>query len=320
MDFLTDEEKLLYSTFFPFYYQRAALVWSTKKRFVHYSSADTVMKIVKNREIWLRKASCMNDFMEIEWGKYTLTQAYESDSGERFKRAFDDAFPNVRLDVEGNFNNWLLHLTDTYFACLSEHNDHEDLMGRLSMWRAYGGATGVAVVVHSAPFILPAQASLGFWSSPVAYLSVEDLKKQMDLIASTISANRKTLAGIGAETAANHLFNIFRYAVLCNKHPGFGEELEWRIVYSPRLGRSNHLKQDVVSIGGVPQLIYKLPLRDAPDHGLTGITPDLLLDRVIIGPTEYPDAIRDAFVSLLVDGEISNPHDKIFVSNIPLRR
>ncbi|MFX6945320.1 hypothetical protein ABTH53_19890, partial [Acinetobacter baumannii] len=40
----------------------------------------------------------------------------------------------------------------TFITSLSEHADSEDEYGRLSMWRAYGGRAGVALVLNNAAF------------------------------------------------------------------------------------------------------------------------------------------------------------------------
>lgn len=37
--------------------------------------------------------------------------------------------------------------TRTYITCLSEHLSNEDNYGRLSMWRAYGHSTGIALII-----------------------------------------------------------------------------------------------------------------------------------------------------------------------------
>ena len=50
---------------------------------------------------------------------------------------------------------------------------------------------------------------------------------------------------------------------------------------------SKRLEQDVKIINGVPQIIYKIPLFNALEEGLDGIEIPQILDRIIIGPSEY---------------------------------
>jgi hypothetical protein len=110
------------------------------------------------------------------------------------------------------------------------------------------------------------------------------------------------------------------YAALCTKHPGFAEEREWRVIYCPSLERSSYLINDIQAIRGAPQPIYRIPLKDIPEEGFINVEIPVLLERVIIGPTQYPLAMRKAFTTLLLDLGFDNAAAKVFVSDIPLRR
>ena len=76
---------------------------------------------------------------------------------------------------------------------------------------------------------------------------------------------------------------------------------------------------EVKVIGGTPQLIYKIPLKDIPGEGLIGVEIPQILDRIIIGPTEHPIVARQAFVKLLERSGVAEASQKVFVSEIPLR-
>ena len=47
------------------------------------------------------------------------------------------------------------------------------------------------------------------------------------------------------------------------------------------------IAHEVIAVNGIPQSVYKLPLENITEVGLVARIPDLL-DRVIIGPTEFP--------------------------------
>jgi hypothetical protein len=115
------------------------------------------------------------------------------------------------------------------------------------------------------------------------------------------------------------MFNVLRFAAYCTKHPGFREELEWRVIYSPSFELSETISHEIVSIDGVPQRIYKIPLIDAPEKGLDGADIPQFFDRIIIGPTDYPIAIRDAFETALHTAGVEDPAERIVVSDIPIR-
>jgi hypothetical protein len=86
-----------------------------------------------------------------------------------------------------------------------------------------------------------------------------------------------------------------------------------------RLHNSPYLEKELQVINGVPQTIYKIPLKDIPAIGLTGMEIPSLIHRVIIGPTQYPIAVRKAFVTLLLDAGVADAEKRVWFSQIPLR-
>ena len=38
------------------------------KYFAYYTTADTAYKIIKNKEIWMRNSSLLNDYKEVKFG------------------------------------------------------------------------------------------------------------------------------------------------------------------------------------------------------------------------------------------------------------
>jgi hypothetical protein len=64
----------------------------TNQRFVYYTTADTAVKIIKNKEIWMRKSHLMNDYREIEHGFDCLHKAYKN-HGSKMRSIFDAMFP-----------------------------------------------------------------------------------------------------------------------------------------------------------------------------------------------------------------------------------
>ena len=117
-----------------------------------------------------------------------------------------------------------------------------------------------------------------------------------------------------------YLVGALNVAAISTKHPGFAEENEWRVIYAPWLNSSESVESQIVEIGGLPQRVQKIRLYDQPEVGLTGIAPRDLLKRVIIGPTEHPYVLFDAFVEELSQAEVEDPDSKVIVSDIPIRR
>jgi Protein of unknown function (DUF2971) len=323
IDQLDETQIRTWKLFHPVAFERTSEAISRQLRFVHYTSADTAMRIFQGKEVWMRKSSCMNDFMEIEHGFNCLHAAYKSEK-DRFTSVLEGIFPGFCAKLEGLIDGWLPHFrSDTYIACISEHGDEstgdeEDQMGRLSMWRAYGGVTGVAIVMNGGAFLRPSDA-LKAYASPVAYLSAADFTFEFRRLVDGFENEKGFLGAMGEDAVLDSIFHAFRYAILCTKHPGFREEREWRIIYSPTYLQSDRLISDVQSIGGTPQPIFKIPLKNVPEEGLVGIEMPELIERVIIGPTQYPVAIMEALLSLMKAAGVPDAANKIIVSDIPIR-
>src|SRR5882762_5813644 len=163
---ISPEQERLLRVFHPYALDQLMNVASNGTRFVHYTSAEVAMNILRTKEVWMKNASCMNDFMEVEYGLDSLRKAY---SATDFKSVLDQVFNGITGEIENLFNGWTPYFrTDTYLSCVSEHLDQEDLFGRLSMWRAYGGTTGVALVLNNSVFLNPSTSNLNVYSSPVA--------------------------------------------------------------------------------------------------------------------------------------------------------
>ncbi len=287
---------------------------------MHYTRADTAMSIIQKKEVWMRNALVMNDFQEIAWGQQSFIQAWNSDKGTALRTALDSIDPTIVQTLAHHLPNAEIELRfSTYLTSLSEHDPREDVRGRLSMWRAYGTENGVALVLRNTPFLVETDA-LGAYSAPVWYATPGDMVEEFGRLASKIAAAKDQLRDVPSEELAGALLQMHRFALLTTKHPGFAEEREWRIVHSPDYRRSEVLGDRVVTAGGVLQRIFTLPLRNDPDRGLHGAAVPDILDRVIIGPSRYPQVVYDAFVRLLLEAKVPDAQSRVVVSDIPLRQ
>jgi hypothetical protein len=316
-------DKRLWKIFFPFAAEREDLAASRKTRFAYYTRAETATSILKTRRIWMRKSMCMNDFMEVQHGLQCLASTvYRTDVGKRFAVVLDQLFEGLWSETEKLLNDCTWHLrTDTYFTCVSEHKVEEDTLGRLSMWRAYGGTNGVALVMNNAPFQAQAPSDvLKIYASPVAYFDAERFEEKFGEAVTNIEKEADLVRQQNREDVKARIFRVLAFAAVCTKHPGFAEELEWRVIHFPWWESSDHMTKEIEVVQGVPQPVYKIPLEDIPEKGLWGITIPALFDRIIIGPTRDPLAMREAFAELLAKAGVEQPYNKIFLSNIPLRQ
>lgn len=162
-------------------YKRTDDVLSNHIRLAHYTTESTLMQIIRNKEIWLRNTSRMNDSMEIKYGVNGLAKALAENGNTGSFRSFlmyvfdgdtsyVDRISNI-ISERGYIDHYI-----TYIACLSEHhmqpNDHENKYGRLSMWRAYGNPSGVSLLFKEIERILTA-----LWHTDAIWNTDDDMYK-----------------------------------------------------------------------------------------------------------------------------------------------
>lgn len=306
--------------FFPFYTRRAAEVQAAGGRFAYYTTAATAADILRSATIWMRQPGVMNDAHEVLHGSRCLAQSYQGADGEVLRRTLDECFPGLSEEIQALLPQMFDGIyTDSYLTCVSEHVAADDRHGRLSMWRAYGASSGVAIVLNGAPMFTSSSA-LGAYSSPVFYGHTDKYGEEFRSLGDGVAREALLLIEAGRDVVKNAVLLMMRYATLCTKHPGFAEEREWRVIASPLLHSTPHITAHVETVGGVPQQLLKLKLKDVPKEGLTGISIPSLVNRIIIGPCAQPYVTRMAMVQLLGDAGVERPWERVFDSDIPLRQ
>ena len=295
-------------------------VFQTGKRLVHYTSAEAAYRIISGKQIWLRNAQMMNDFSEIQHGINCLIAAWASPNGLALQEMLNRIKEGLRDELAQLFDGHAEGLRiGTFNTALSEHEDDEDELGRLSMWRAYGGHAGVALVLNNTAFA-PETDEMHVFSSPVFYQDIPRFVEWFQGWTAALLAAEDYLHELGADDVRNWLFTVFRSFALCTKHPGFAEEREWRVFYSPLFeGASDWVEQSIEIVHGMPQHVMKLHLKDNAEKDITGVAPPTLVNRVIIGPCDNPIQIRASIGEAMQGAGIENPLQKMWMSLIPLR-
>ena len=291
-------------------------------RFVHYTSAESALKIITSKRLWMRNTTCMADYREVQHGHEILVR-YFSDTERRdsFVQSLEQCSPGSATDAMTLFDQWLYDIRSyTYIASVSEHSNQEDQHGRLSMWRAFGD-TNVARValVIKVPHYSAGQDALKVIYSPVAYLDEKGVHITLATIIQNVCNDVSFLATISREQLVANIFNMFVAVVTCVKHEGFHEEREWRIIYSPNRHPSALIDSSMETVRGVPQVVYQLPLDAARSDALADLDLCRILDRLIIGPSSYPWVMYDGFVKALTAAGVTDAHNRVVVSGIPIR-
>ncbi len=308
--------------FFPHQLKKNKQLISGEFKFVQYTSAQAAMNFIEKAEVWLRNSLCMNDYLEIEHGRDCLIKAFHSEStGKCFKKLLLKIDPDLESKLVEYFDGWISKfIYNTYLTCISEHPATEDRFGKLSMWRAYGGRHSVAIVINSQALIREPENNI-FEAElmPVIYQDESGFEKDLKELTDRIEKNLDFIKTLGKENIFNYLFTVFKHVVFTIKHPGFSEEREWRVIYNPSYNKSKYVVEEVVCIKGVPQRIYKIPIKNIPEEGFTGFEIPDLIDKIIIGPSDNQIILGDAFSSILRNAGCEAPEKRIRYSGIPLR-
>jgi hypothetical protein len=290
-------------------------------RFVHYTSAENALSIIRTKRLWMRNATCMADYREVQHGFDILARFFSDKSRlDAFTKALDKCAMGAATEAINSFNRcWNDIREHSYISSISEHLATEDAHGRLSMWRAFGNNSARVALVMRLPAQSGGAIALNLMFSPVAYLTEAEVHGVMSEVVKNVESNSDFLAGINRAMVVNYVFTMLLAGVTCLKHEGFGEEREWRAVYSPNRLPSALMESSTEVIAGVPQAVHKIPLDSKVSPVLSELDLVSMFDRLIIGPSQYSRAMHHAFTIALTDAGVADAGSKIVESRIPIR-
>lgn len=288
----------------------------------HYTSVETLEKILKNEELWLSNPLFMNDLDEMRFG-LTRGKAFFDQTDLESVCGIDGSAADQLRD---HFNRYYAeyesrHALNVYVLCLSKHApDNTD--GILSMWRAYANNGSGAAVVFDTNALGPLVMDSPLILTPVRYASnVERLQWLERKIADWCAIIAKGNIPIDLlYIPAYYLFSIILIFALSSKHVGFQEEHEWRLIYMPDRDEKDLLTDKfhyTVGARGVePKLILKIaPLDGAiPSFTFSDILHSILLEPSISSPLAGASVVR--MLEKLDKGYLTQ---KVRSSTIPLR-
>ncbi|WP_443652196.1 DUF2971 domain-containing protein [Dialister invisus] len=312
--------KKLDKIFYCDYHKRVEEIKKSTNKLVHYTSASAGLKILQNKEIWMRRVSCMNDFSEVQHGKdlfIDLWKNTERDIIQKLTSLFGDngdVFNEVMGELEDISEFDILR---SYITCFSEHLESEDKYGRLSMWRGYGKGTGIALVLKKDIFYSEYDA-IDITTSPVAYLNKDDIKDKFISLVTDLEENKQKIdfKNIQRDDLHDFLIEWLEILILSIKHPAFCEEKEWRVI---SFENAKGIKKDIIDLNGMPQPVQKIPLSEKLQTDGDEFSVNEILDHIIIGPTQYAIPIYQALVEELEKLNVENAKGKVIFSDIPYR-
>jgi hypothetical protein len=319
-----DIDAILSDAFYGYPEQMAKRI-TPNLRLAHYTSADTALRIIRgngtDQALWLRNATEMNDFSEIEYGQTCLEITLSHVGiGDRFYRIGEALGIDIVTKVIGEMGDERHRIKpDTFLLCLSEH-DSNDNMGVLSMWRAYGGDANVCLLFNTHA-LTTEQDAYDVHITAVDYDGQEGFQVRFTHLLNDVESNLEKLKLVDQQLIVNYWKAALDDMVLSTKHPAFKEEKEWRIIY--RRKENSHIPappHKIVVVGGIAQIVHYLPMVNVPEKRVTKANLEEILYRVIIGPTANPVLVWEAFVVALAEAGLSDPRRRVVRCDIPLRR
>jgi hypothetical protein len=286
----------------------------------HYTTMDSLEKIMASDELWFSHPLLMNDHEEIHWGINQCVAAIQQSPMLRItlKDDYGAFIGALQAAIERYGKN---HLFDTYVFCLSEH-DKDDNDGRLSMWRGYGGDGKGAAIVFDPSKLIPREDGALVLDQVVYKSSSERAAWALNLVA--LIEDNIQAHGLGAADLADLaaiVFHRVKLAAIFSKHRGFEEEREWRAVFMPERDGQGHWKQFCSYANGKHGLEPKLKFKVAPLAGVS--EPDLslekIVDRIILGPHRASYLVEGSAERMLINHGKLRLAQTLKASGIPYR-
>lgn len=288
----------------------------------HYTSADNADKILRGAQFWLRSAALMNDFREIDYGIRLLEQYFAGPNGREWREFLSDVDPMLWESIQDSFRNIEnLAQLHTYIASFSLHREEELSLGKLSMWRAYGGQHNVAMIFKGAAFTQDS-TSTGVFGLRVRYETPDSFALEMNSCLARLRTIGQDAIMSDPPASSYWLDLLILHKAIGTKHPGFHEEAEWRLFYAPLHPWNRRAAQPLhaETIGGIPQSVFKLEL-DSSVHPLVEYIeiPDIL-NSIIVGPTTRSQSIGAGLMASLRHAGVADAVSKVRLCGIPFRR
>ncbi|RWD01442.1 MAG: DUF2971 domain-containing protein [Mesorhizobium sp.] len=298
--------------------------WVNGKRplLAHYTSIQTVEKILNSEELWLSNPLFMNDLDELRFGMMRGKAIFDQTDIEKQSSIDATMADLIRSSFDYYFSEYEnKHALNVYILCLSEH-DASDTDGMLSMWRAYANNGSGAAIVFDTKAIGEVVEDSPLVLVKVKYASTEERLQWLEkkVLEWCGIMRRSPIPAELAYVAAHQLFYLILVFALSTKHKGFREESEWRLIYMPDRDHRGLLTDKFHYAIGPRGVEPKLILRVGP---LPGAIPDLtfsgIVERILLGPSISSPLAKASVLRMLERLGKRELSPKVHSSTIPLR-
>lgn len=307
--------------FFPFGVDAEQRIIDQGLDFAYYTSVETIFNIIKYKKLWLRNIRCMNDYREIIQGRELIISILNENNDYRLKRLLnllssihnseEAKWKQIIEDIllGNSFGGVWLH---TYIICFTEHNNATEYNGNQSMFDAYGRGNGGCLVLDSSKLM-----NLNLPLSKVLYVDEKNkykLAEQVDRLIESIANHINELKKCDNNIIEEIFRQVLIFAICSIKHTGFERENEWRLIINKKIfnydmSTNVFLPQSEESIGGIPQIIQQVDLKE-----LKYLIKDVIIEQKFEAHEEVL-----ALNSLLKKWDADNALN-VRISDIPIRR
>lgn len=274
------------------------------RQLYHYTTMSAFLSIMKSSSIWATDCRYLNDTKELSYGVSFVASRLE----ESIKR-YDDADVVSLLEIVRNSFSPLSYELKVYCASFSAEDDD------INQWRGYGSGTGgICLQMDVRP---PTCHDNGTRLLQVIYETNEQSQLVDGAIDRIVDLYRSMPEDLDHLYAKSECCMAFREVclplVLRFKSPHWRSEKEWRlIIVTDHMSPAMPLKHRIGQMGIIPYL--EIPIR----REFGADNQKLPVDKIIIGPHYYSDAIKQSVIEFIRHSDIT-PRYGIHVSTIPLR-
>ena len=169
----------------------------SRARFIHYTSAEAALSIIKSKRIWMRNTICMSDYCKVQHGFDIFSRFFAAEANRTaFIGALDQCVSGVAQEGINLFNQWWNHEVQyvRHFGFRAQRNGGFvwSTINVACIWRKRCARRHR--FQHSMVYYQSLTLHLLF--SPVAYLTEASADKVLLEVIENIRANREFLCTV----------------------------------------------------------------------------------------------------------------------------
>ena len=269
----------------------------------HYTTGDSLIKILQSGELWSTQAACLNDTTELIYATEELHKRVKA----RLSVSRDPKVITMLKRLDEALISPNAETSPIFVTCFSERRDD------LSQWRAYSSGEGGYAIQFDPVKLRDAGSAAQILLVRVEYEPTNHSIMFDDVI---VWSERYFLELDGAKEApsteawADEFVSFWleqlAFFAPCIKNPKFKEEQEWRLIYYFRPDDPTKLKFRQRQ----SMMTRHIPLRLAKPLPITG---------VVVGPCRHPTLSKIAIGDLLLAAGYDSTVAAVELTAVPYR-